>query len=64
LRKFIVLILALLITVFTALAGCEKKQQPPQPAVQPAVTPPPAPAPVPPAPEPAPAPAPAKPAKK
>jgi hypothetical protein len=67
LKKGIALILALLIPVFVALTGCEKKQ-PPQPVAQPEVTPQPAPepepAPAPPAPAAAPAPAPAKPAKK
>ena len=64
-KKYIAIILALVFVFTVALVCCEKKQEAPKPAEQPAMTPAaPAPAPVPaPAPE-APAPAPAKPAKK
>ena len=64
-KKYIAIILTIVFVFTVALVGCEKKQEAPKPAEQPAMTPAaPAPAPVPaPAPE-APAPAPAKPAKK
>ena len=60
-RKYIAIILALVIVFTVALVGCEKKQEAPKPAEQPAMTPAaPAPAPA----VPAPAPAPESPAKK
>ena len=60
-KKYIAIILALAFVSTVALVGCEKKQEAPKPAEQPAMTAPAAPAPAPAA---APAPAPAKPAKK
>jgi uncharacterized lipoprotein NlpE involved in copper resistance len=63
-KKYIVIILALVFVFTVALVGCEKKAEPPKPVQQPAVTPvTPIAAPAP-APAPKPAPAPAKPAKK
>lgn len=56
-KKFFVVVLAMVLTATVALIGCEKKAEAPKPAEQPAMTPAPAPAP-------APAPVPAKPAKK
>jgi basic membrane protein A len=62
-KKYIAIISALVFVFTIAFVGCEKKQEVPKPAEQPAMTPPP-PAPAPIAPAPAPKPAPAKPAKK
>jgi 2-oxoglutarate dehydrogenase E2 component (dihydrolipoamide succinyltransferase) len=56
-KKFSIMILAMVFAAAVALVGCEKKAQPPKPADQPSM------APVAPAPAPAPAPVPAKPAK-
>ncbi len=58
-KKYFAIILALVFVFTVALIGCEKKQEPPKPVEQPAVTPPPPP----PAPAPAPTPVPVKPAK-
>ena len=56
-KKFTIMMLAMIFVAAVALVGCEKKAQPPKPAEQPSM------APVAPAPAPAPAPVPAKPAK-
>jgi hypothetical protein len=67
-KKFSVIIVALLVVLTVVFSGCEKKAEAPKVTPQPAVAPAaPAPAPSseqPPAAAPAPAPAPAKPAKK
>ncbi len=62
-KRYIAIILALVFAFTVALVGCEKKQEAPKPAEQPAMTPP-APAPAPTPAVPAPAPTPEKPAKK
>jgi hypothetical protein len=56
-KKFFIMMFAMVFVTAVALVGCEKKAQPPKPAEQPSM------APVAPAPAPAPAPVPAKPAK-
>jgi len=56
-KKFSIIMLAMVFAAAVALVGCEKKAQPPKPADQPSM------APVAPAPAPAPAPVPAKPSK-
>ncbi len=62
-KKFVMLMLALVLVAMVALVGCEKKAEAPKPAEQPAMAPTAPAAPAPAAPAPA-APAPEAPAKK